>query len=48
MKDQYLALKVADDERQILEKACKLERRTMSSFVGKAALDRAKEVLADG
>jgi uncharacterized protein (DUF1778 family) len=35
-----------DDERAVVDKAARLERRSVSSFVANAALDAAKNVLA--
>ncbi len=34
------------DERKLLEKAAKAERRSLSSFVALAALERAQRILA--
>ena len=34
------------EERRLLEKAAKLERRSLSSFVALAALERAQRILA--
>ena len=36
------------DERRLLEKAAKLERRSLSSFVAIAAVERAQRVLGRG
>jgi uncharacterized protein (DUF1778 family) len=47
IKEQIIGGKVTKEEKELIEKAADKERRTISSFIVKSSLDRAKEILRE-
>ena len=47
-KSKIITLKIPLEDLELIEKAVRLDRRTRNSFMQKAGVDRAKEILREG